>query len=445
MYINENDLDNRNFARSNKNPIRIALFIVLVLGFAVKYIVGLSIPVYVFLAIASAIAVVSDVSGIVSLVICCIPFSTFFQYKYLELICLFIILIRKRKIYLRQSILWSFVVLILWEVLHVFIGDFSFIEVVRSFSEYLFIVFVLVPLDVDKEIDYEKMVRSLAVSILTVCIIIFAIQAKQNGFGSFLSLGGNTRFGFGLGLFNEYDANFNPNMIGKICVLSISCIMQIYITGRAKLFDYILIVLLFIFSFLTMARSALIVAIFLFLLFLTTKGKVSMIKKSVITIVVIVALMILVNKFFPTQIGEFMLRLQAEDILNGRGDIFKSYHTLFTSTSLGLFGVGIQDFKWKLFTLWGMNTVPHTAYQELVAIWGYPGMVIFLVYLLAIFADKKYTFKRRLINYFPLIVVFLYTLTGQLVTNGKNNLMLMVAYISMFHCFEKYTLINGKD
>ena len=128
-------------------------------------------------------------------------------------------------------------------------------------------------------------------------------------------------------------------------------------------------------------------------------------------------------------------RFSESDITNGRSELFTFYNEhIFSSIHNAIFGIGLQNIADKLEAMYIVPPldVPHNSIQELVVVWGFPGIVFFgLLILFLVKESFSKSKKRSLANWISFIVWFVMGMSGQWITSGKDMLFLVFIYFSL--------------
>ena len=127
-----------------------------------------------------------------------------------------------------------------------------------------------------------------------------------------------------------------------------------------------------------------------------------------------------------------MARFEYGDLTTGRNDIFAYFHEqLAQDTGLLLFGVGLQDYRYKLLTRY-MSSIPHNGFQELLVMWGIPGLIAFVLFLwLMVRRAKQLNPNIRFINYVPFLVMLANVQVTQMASSSLVCVLIAVVYLCM--------------
>ena len=436
---------------SNKNLIfytGISLTFILVF---LRLIFDIDVSVFMTLLMFGLTILFCDREQIITLAIICLPLSATFQYKYALLICVGVYFIKFNEDISIKRLLIPVLLMLFWEALHAFFYTTDIKEYFRGFAELILVAFVmLLPL---KKFNYARFIRVFAISCIVVFTILFLYVLADNNF-DIQAMFSN---GYRLGINNRGDQDLgiylNANVIGFLCNISIVGLAQLLLSRNGKIMDVAFIVLLIVFGFLTMSRAfllclAVITLICLCMILVRFNAK----KRWIIIGSVVGAgifAVLLVALLVPSVIQSFIQRFTEGDISGGRIDIFKAYNEhIFSDIKYLMFGIGLQDISGKMQQLHGIEIyVPHNGIQELVVVWGIPGLVLFGWFMVEMFLQAKKHHKIRLINLLPLILVSVDVMFGQLIRSGTTLLALLMVYISLYVKFDtvgEYTYDDDK-
>ena len=425
-------------ARSTRSKIKYNSywFIALILAIIfIRLVLGINIPVAVLLALSFIPIVFGDQNDLMAFAICCIPLSSSFQYKYALFFFIIAYLLKSRlTIFLTKGGI-AILILMIWEFFHIIMGEFSIIEYLRSFAEILFLMFVLT-MDFS-QLDYKKIIRSLAIATIGVCAIMLILQLKQFNF-NFMSVFSRGFRMYRFGTQNTSQANFglnyNANRLGFICNITTTGLLILYGRKEHSRFDIAAMILSMLFGLLTLSRSYIICLLFILLAFvLTVKGSFSKKARTLLGIVLLITIIgfVFIN-LFPNEVADFIERFSQDDIGNGRSQLFQFYHNhIWSSPVYFLFGVGLQNYGSKINAIQGyIANVCHNGYQEIIVCWGIFGLIMFAVIVYDIIVQsKKYATKHQLMYFLPLVLLGVNVMAGQLISSEIALMSLSFAYI----------------
>ena len=423
-----------------KNFLWIVLFGLIFL----KYVIQIDFPQEVILFVFAIMVLMGNKEEIITLSACCIPLYTSMNYLYAVLTCLTVYLIRYGKEMKIGEAVFPVLFIWIWEIMHCVSDGTSIKDGIVFIMPYILCLFVM--FSNIKEVRYGIVMRTLSVCILFMCFVVLSKLLVESGFqikGMFMNM---QRLGSLTGA-EETGAYFNPNTLGYFCILSSTGLIQTILSGQGKKTDYLMIGVLIIFGLMTMSRTylvCLLAMIFLFFLIKDKKkyGKVKFIGAILLAGGVIFGTLSIV---FPSVLESLVMRLNVKDISSGRMELLAKYNEYsFHSSESLFFGTGLSGMNEKIkayFTTY--INVPHNGIQEIFVVWGFPGLILFLLFLHSIIKkSRKVLPNQKLINYIPLILLLLKVQAGQLVTSFYTMLMFMLAYLSLCCDFRKMEMAS---
>lgn len=414
------------------------VYMLLMFGLLItRYLLGIKVPVIAFLLVSMLPVWLGTTSEQLAFAASCIPFSAAFQYKYAILI-LIVAMLLKNHWRLKQSGAFILImIMMVWELWHAVYGHFSYVEYLRGFAE-LLLLGVVTSIDL-KDVDHKLVFRSLAVSVVGICIIMLLMQLQQFNYNLVAVFARNAkifRFGESNMESGEFALNFNANNLGFICNLSACCCLLLAARKEHCRADILLAVCSFVFMLMTLSRAAIICAIMIFFAFLfLAEGKaVQRIFNGVGGLVVAVVALVLLWVYLPSVYENIGERFQRADVWNGRGGLLKNYtQFLVSSPRYLLFGIGMQQIFAKVSPYYPVLDVPHNGLQEVWVAWGVVGVVLFLAVLWRIVRTSKRSAggRRQLYQFMPLVLTLVFTMSGQLLTSSRVLIALTMSYICL--------------
>lgn len=411
--------------------IRLSAFIPCILSLNIllflRDFMNIAVPSIIFLIIAVLAALFSDKTEVVAFCFCCIPVLNAFQSKYALWICMLIYVVRFVKNPKVHMHFLPVLFLAFWEILHGLVWEFSFIEVIRLFTELLFCCFI--GCLSGEDFDFEKTIRAMSFTAVCACFIILLSQLKEYGYNVNLLFSGVFRLGYGTDE-TKMSVGFNPNYLAYICLCCIEGLTYIIYKKKQNLFDTIFIATLSIFGLLTMSKKFILcLLIFLIVFFFCRRGK---IKSLLFTLTLIILVTTAMKRIFPTAFDSLILRFRESDMSTGRNDIFAYYsEKLLTDFGLLLFGVGLQGYETKLLTHYELS-IPHNGFQELLVMWGIPGFIAFVAFfILLVNRARKLNHNIRFINYIPLLIMLVNVQVSQMASSSVVTVLIAFVYMCL--------------
>ncbi len=388
---------------------------------------GKSIPSILFLGITVLVALFADKTEIVAFCFCFIPILNAFQSKYALLICMAIYIARFVRIKSIPLYTIPIAFLMLWEILHGFVSEISYVEVLRQFVELIFCCFIMsLPRE---DIDFKKIIRFM--SFVAVCAygILLLSHLKQYDYQTAVLFSGVFRLGYAVDE-SKMAIGFNPNYLSYICLCCIEGLVVLMYKKQNNSFDLFCLGALGVFGFLTMSRKFILcAAALLILIFLSYKKK---FKFFLMVTVILLAVIFVFQLVFPTAAQGVISRFAEEDLGGGRDRILGFYNEkLGEDMGLLFFGLGLQDLESKARELYN-TTIPHNGFQELLVIWGIPGFIAFAAFLLMLLGQaKKRNPQIKLINYTPFLIMMLNVMVSQMASSSVVVSCIAIVYICL--------------
>lgn len=427
-------------------PKRHLLFWILMAGFMgliyVRNIMEIEFPIVVLLLYAGAIALLCDHDEIIAIAVSFVPFSAAFQYRY-ALLVLIVVYVLKHLNDMRKINLAAYIPLLLmmvWELLHGIVGEFSFVSYFQGFTELIFCSFVIsLP---NKKFDYGFISRVLAVCVAFSCtILLFKLLPDVNYDFTKIFEGGDYRFGKNDENATSYVMNYNANGLGFMCNMSIAGLIIRMMSSKVNLIDVLLIAILVFYGALTLSRSFVICFALVIVLSMLASGvKIGKIVRNVLLLSLAVALMLLILQLtVPYVLSNILGRFMEDDVTGGRAGLMVWYNDyIFSDLDHLLFGIGLQDIldKVNLGAHIKVEGVPHNAIQELIVVWGVIGLILFVAFcFMMVFLSRCDKARKTLINYIPFILTVVMIQSGQMITSGAKLVLFVFIYIVLCSCF----------
>lgn len=416
----------------------LGMFIMLIF---IRAVVGISFPAVILLGWFSLTALMSDRDELLALCLVCIPTASTFQYKYALVVCMLVYAVKFNDDFKMNMCIIPVILMLVWELIHGLFYDLSLVEYFRDFIELIVLSFFMCTKK--RDINYVFLCRVLG---YTACIIggFVLINVLRNNNYSLNALfdSGNYRFGVGNKEATQFGMNYNPNVLGNLCNIGIISLMLLRYAKKAILLDYAVILGLLVIGGLTISRTFIlacagVMAIFAFL---GNKGGKGRIISLFVVGMLILVIWYVVATFLPSVYNSFVSRFSVNDITSGRSGLMDIYEEhIYSSWSYSLFGIGLYNVASKMNQIYGLVTlVPHNGFQEIVVVWGYPGLCMFISMILCmIHSAGKIVKKFCFANFIPLGFIMTVALAGQLITAGTKLLMLVFAYMILNVDFKK--------
>lgn len=423
------------------------IFCLLALLFA-KNGLDMAIPMKGILLVAIAPAFFASPTQMIAMALAFIPLGSGFQYKYALMAYVLIGIVRFGSQMHFSKLTFPLIVMILWEMLHVVVGEMEINELMRGFAEFVFLWFI--SCQKLKDLEIRVIARSLAIAVVGVCCITMYMQTTlvMGDVSDVLSQGSDGSYRFGNNNNNEeelFSLVFNPNQLGFICNLAIAALLVLMRLRKSTLIDVVMLSLCVTFGSFTLSRTFLVCLAFLLISFilLSTNSLRQRVFYIILLTLLIGGVVWAIDAFLPDVIKNFTARFEVEDLSNNRIDLFVFYNQhIFSTAEYCLFGIGLQNFGEKLIQLYNPDIeVCHNGFQEAWVAWGLPGLVMVLWWLQQLVAEsRRWCLTKRYFSYLPLILILLDMQAGQFIRSNTNMLALILAYAVLCIPSERFEL-----
>ena len=409
-----------------------ALFSLYTLLLFLDYVLLVSIPSIVFVAILVFTAFIGDKDELISVCICCISWSEAIEWHQVVIFCSAIFILKYgKKIKLDLGVI-PIMLIVIWELLHCFSREVNFKSMVFFPFLYLFFIVIFFTRDM-KTIDFSFIIRNFAIAVLGICCILVLRLLVHNNFSFDRLVVSMQRLGQ-----TEQEIGgmvINPNSLGALCVLSIGGLLQIRSAGQKKKCDMFLTVFILVLGALTCSRTYLACLLILcgFLFAVSDRGMKEKLKFLLGSITILLISVLLLYLMFPETLDMFIQRLNAEDITNGRDALFVAYNDyLFSSVKPLIWGLGSLNLGEKVSKLSISFNVPHNGIQEILVAWGIIGLLLFVSMICVLVRrSKQENPHQSWTNYALLIVLFAKIMVGQVITSSYTMLSFSLIYLSL--------------
>ena len=412
-------------------------YIMMAMLIVARYLLKINVPSMVLLAVAVIPAIFGTTSELLACVVSFIPISAAFQYKYAIIIAMAIMLIKNRWRLKSTPAFFLAIMMMVWELLHFVYGHFSLVEYFRDFAELLFMG-ALIMVNVG-DLDYKMIIRSLAISAVGICTIMFIMQLQQNGFSVlkvFSRSAAAWRFGQSNMSAGKFALNFDANILGFICNLSACGLLLLRKRKESEKIDIVLTIASLFYALITLSRAAIVCMLLIIALYVfggENKGL-----KRVIGILSIFGIVTItgfvVYTYLPSIFENLQERFQRKDVWNGRGNLFTKYmeYVLSSPTNL-LFGTGLQGVLEKVSPVIWVDQLPHNGLVEVVVVWGIPGIIVVLTWFTMIvrMSTVYSRCKREIYQFAPFLLTLVFMMSVQLLTESRIMLALSFSYICL--------------
>ncbi|MBE7046068.1 MAG: O-antigen ligase family protein [Ruminococcaceae bacterium] len=416
--------------------LMLGVFILLIFA---RTVVGITFPVVILLGWFAVTALFSDRDELLTLCILCIPTASAFQYKYALILGMVVYALKFKDDFKLNLCILPVVIMMVWELIHGLFYDLSIVELLRDFVELIFLSFMMCIKK--RETDYVFLCRvfGYVVGIIVIFVLINVLRTRNYDLNALFEEG-NYRFGIGNKEAENFGLNYNPNGLGRLCNCGIVSLMLLRYVKKQMVLDNVVAIILILIGGLTVSRTFILTCAAIFVVFalLGNKSGKGRIKTILITAILVLVIWFVVANFLPAVYDRFVARFSESDITGGRSGLLDIYDEhIYSSWKHALFGIGLQNVSTKMNQIYGLVTeVPHNGVQELIVVWGWPGLCMFLSMLLCVIHSAGKNVKKfGIINFVPFVFVIGTSMAGQLITAGSKLLMLSFAYITLSKCF----------
>ena len=417
----------------NKKWVFGSLYALLMLLVFVRYVFQIDFPPFILLAITILMACLGDRNEILAVCMLCIPLTTAFQYTYALLFALLLYLAKYSDSIRMDATVIPILLLVLWELFHCLVGDFSIKQLVVMFLPYL-LCGILMWQDAEN-VDYAYVARAFAGCVCVMCITLVAMVLVRTDFNLAAAYVRMQRLGSASENSGEISLVLNPNSLGTMCALAVSCLLQLISTGKKKTLDVVIVIVLLMCGALSLSRTYLALILIMAALFwLAQEG--SMGKKLRFLVVLVLIGMLafgMLYLLFPAAIEEYITRFQVGDLTTGRSVLFRMYHQfLLSSYDILFFGIGLTNFTERIMGMSDAYNVPHNGFQEAAVAWGVIGLALFLAFVIVMVLQAEKSCRRRtLLSYIPLLLLLAKIQAGQMLTSDYTMLLFALCYLSL--------------
>ena len=404
-----------------------------------RYAFQINIPRVLFLLIIGVIVMLGDRNEIVAMCIACIPMHESVDFFYAMVICMAVYVVKyMNRIRLKINTFLLVLVIIVWELLHSFSTDFSIVYFLAAIIPFI-VLAIFISTDAE-ELDYPFIVRVFAWTVFAISLTLLVRVLYFSDFNIALALAGLQRMG------SDDHSNIqdvvvsggqiHPNSLGIIAVLASTGLMQLRNKRVSKTSDMVLMCIILVFAALGTSRTYLVcLLLMIVLLILSENGGITKKIRLVTSLAgILIVGVVAFSIVFPETFTYFIDRFSESDLSSGRGVLMKDYHAFIVNNlNVMFFGIGLQDYGDRLVYTYNVSfVVPHNSIQEIIVAWGIPGLIIFMVQFIIMYYNSFQRNRQQgLINWIPLIIIFIKGMAGQTLTSSYTMLALSFAYLSL--------------
>ncbi|MBR1988289.1 MAG: oligosaccharide repeat unit polymerase [Clostridia bacterium] len=238
---------------------------------------------------------------------------------------------------------------------------------------------------------------------------------------------------------NRFEAlMINPNYLSETCAMISSILLVVLYKNKNIIFTSICFVLTSFIGLKTGSKSFAILSIifitvFLFYYFLKAKEKHKPLFQILILSLFILGIVLSVN-FLKYRL-DFNHEVSTTELLTNRNTIWKmAFKELGKNPLTLLFGLGVgSEIRWE-----NAQTC-HSVYIEILQKFGIVGSLIFvgLTIYCIIILFKKYGIKKNLINFLPLFILAIYSLTDTIIFPATSMMIFPICFIFLLYKLPK--------
>ncbi len=104
---------------------------------------------------------------------------------------------------------------------------------------------------------------------------------------------------------------------------------------------------------------------------------------------------------------------------------------MFADFGLLMFGVGFRGYATKLLTNYSLS-IPHNGFQELLVMWGIPGFIAFIAFLILLVSRARKLNRNMLfVNYIPLFIMLINVQVSQMVSSSVVTILIAFVYMCL--------------
>lgn len=443
-------LRKKNLISETHNSIILIVAVIFISLFVLsRDILGFNINKFVLIGITAAFMCCLDKKEMVALMAFITPLSAGVSYNYLSAIALILFIVKsKGKIFINPAALFSICIILTIELLSSLFWEFSYVNFLIFIGIFLFSFLKMLD---PSEYDNRKIVLFFIIGFWIAVISLYGQVIAEYGFSGIATFADNLdRFGNTnelLGFSDGMRVSYNPNGLGVLCMQTTLLSLLLYrIDG--KFYQIILATLSVFVGITTQSRTYFLVtsaSLIVFFLFNRSKSK-NIGKKALVMFSSIAIIYFAVTRWLTGYLEAFSERMQADDLLNGRGEITSQYfEKFFAAPFRTFFGVGLQDYSGK----YDMQMSCHNATQEILVTWGIVGLVCVILLLVVILRNiriKNKSISDKIVFTLPFFATIIYMQAGQGFQDAASMLrmMVIVSAINLIN-FKQGNRINNEN
>ncbi|SFT25341.1 hypothetical protein [Paenibacillus sp. BC26] len=402
----------QNISRQDEKSMIFYSTLVKCLLLTVLILFGLSFPYLnlVGMLIACVFIVFGSLYEILGILLFLLAFSTIFKLQpggntFFSVLILVAIL---KLLFTNRNIKFSFkeVLILITFICYVLVWDNSLEALVRLINIVMYLVLMILVFKQNQKMELRSILMFFSLGIILASIAgLFSAQIP--GLLSFLN---QAKIKLEPGLYiNRFSGiQSNPNFFTMDISIAIAGWFGLITSGRIKSMDYIVVIILSVFGFMSISKSFLVMYVILLLFLLITLGKqkiLGVIKGVLIIGVIFIGIYLFIDKSyfsaFLSRLSNDSNNLSFSSVTTGRYDLWTDYvKYIFSNAKVLLFGEGIGAGDYN-------QRAAHNYFIETLYYLGVMGALLYLWCVKMVFPRRDILVRRSLVNYLPLLILLI--------------------------------------
>lgn len=342
----------------------------------------------------------------------------------------FLKLLHKNKLTINKTILYILLAILLYSLLP--FGSYKLIRW-RWISTFFIIIFTCFLIKNSKD---EINLSSVAYYLFFGIVISSAFRGMLDSY-EFVNK-------FQLNVADRFEAlMINTNYFSEACIMLASMLLVVLYKYEHKIFTTICFAITTLLGMQTKSKTFYILSIILILAFCWYYFKKSLQAKNKpfqIGMIVFLILCVLIISYLIPQRFDLNRNITATRILSNRNTIWRmAWYKLSRNAITILFGLGVgSEIRWE-----NAQTC-HSVYLEIFQKFGIIGSSLFVVltiYCITTFL-KKYSFKTNLVNFIPVLILAIYSLTDTIIFPATSMMIFPLCFSMLFFNLEPKSKTN---
>lgn len=417
----------------SKNQLSKQLSFVLMLGFIGLFLLrdvsGVSVNKFIFVAIAAVVFFIQDKDHMYQWIALMLPYINGLPGTYIMCVAIVLFCFKQyRQLVLHKIGLFVCVSILSIELSSMVWGYFNVLDYLRFAGVFLATFFFA--FDGKDNYQYDKIVRNFILGTLIAIANLVGQSLKVYTLSEFFLSG--VRFGNIKKQFNITQEgillSYNENSLAMLCAISLMmCVLMLRKTG--KKWYLVCGVVIGLAGVMTQSRTYLVVVALGTVMYIYCN--IQTIQQFFSTIFTLILgsgiCLLIIQVVIPVYIESLLLRFQADDLSNGRIEIFKMFFDAQMAKPKSIFfGVGLQSYAEKL----DLSEAAHMALQQITITWGVIGLCLVFLLFFTIVYQLNYKTKREYIYVIPYFMMLIFVQAVQLFTMSEY----ILYFIALFAC-----------